>query len=81
MVLNILAQYPLPALHDEHCHFYLQAMFQQTVVVNVHDDGSIEVNHSGIEVGQGINTKVEQAVAYEFNQIAPVCPSSLHARF
>ena len=33
-------------------------------LINVLDDTSIEVFHSGSEIGQGINTKVAQAVAY-----------------
>lgn len=30
----------------------------------VSGDGSVVVSHSGAEIGQGINTKVAQAVAY-----------------
>jgi xanthine dehydrogenase/oxidase len=30
----------------------------------ISDDGTIIVSHSGAELGQGINTKVAQAVAY-----------------
>jgi xanthine dehydrogenase molybdopterin-binding subunit B len=40
--------------------------------VQVHADGSISANNSGIEMGQGINTKVEQAVAFELSKTAPV---------
>ncbi len=29
------------------------------------EDGSVVVSHSGTEIGQGINTKLAQAVAYE----------------
>ena len=31
--------------------------------IQVYPDGSVNVNHGGIEIGQGINTKVAQAVA------------------
>ena len=47
------------------------AGFAQKVIVAVHPDGSVSVNHSGLEVGQGINTKVEQAVVYELSKTAP----------
>lgn len=36
----------------------------QTALVNVYPDGSVLVCHSGVEIGQGIDTKVAQTVAY-----------------
>jgi len=35
-------------------------------LVHVYRDGSIHLNHGGTEMGQGLNTKVAQAVAEEF---------------
>ncbi|XP_055352624.1 uncharacterized protein LOC129598650 [Paramacrobiotus metropolitanus] len=43
---------------------YMFGMFNVLVVI-YHDDGSVAVTHGGIEIGQGINTKVAQVVAYE----------------
>jgi len=37
----------------------------QAALVDVFSDGSIVISHSGIEMGQGINTKVTQAAAME----------------
>jgi len=34
------------------------------VKISVMSDGSIEINHGGVEIGQGIDTKVAQTVAY-----------------
>ena len=44
------------------------AQFNSTVAV--YGDGSIAVTHGGCEIGQGINTKVAQVVAYKFGLTA-----------
>ena len=45
--------------------------FEESALVEVHSDGSVSVNNSGLEVGQGINTKVEQATVFELSKTAP----------
>ncbi|MFB9887951.1 xanthine dehydrogenase molybdopterin binding subunit [Balneatrix alpica] len=39
---------------------------QAGALVHIYTDGSIQLNHGGCEMGQGLNTKVAQVVAQEF---------------
>ena len=36
----------------------------QSALVNVHSDGSIQITHSGVEMGQGIHTKTAQMAVW-----------------
>jgi len=43
----------------------------ERAVVAVHGDGSVSLDTTGIEMGQGLNTKAEQMAAMVFRQLAP----------
>lgn len=46
--------------------FTLTMLNQAGALVHVYKDGSIQVNHGGTEMGQGLYTKIAQVVAEEF---------------
>jgi xanthine dehydrogenase large subunit len=46
--------------------FTSQHLIQAGALVHVYNDGSIHLNHGGTEMGQGLNTKVQQIVAHAF---------------
>ncbi|WP_447744229.1 xanthine dehydrogenase molybdopterin binding subunit [Pseudomonas nicosulfuronedens] len=46
--------------------FTAQHLNQAGALVHLYTDGSIQLNHGGTEMGQGLNTKVAQIVAEEF---------------
>ena len=39
---------------------------QAGALIHVYKDGSVQLNHGGTEMGQGLNTKVAQIVSHEF---------------
>lgn len=46
--------------------FTTKFMNQAGALVHVYTDGSVQLNHGGIEMGQGLHVKVAQVVAHEF---------------
>ncbi|NRA87179.1 MAG: xanthine dehydrogenase molybdopterin binding subunit, partial [Rhizobiales bacterium] len=46
--------------------FTLKHLNQAGALVHVYADGSVQINHGGTEMGQGLYTKVAQVVAEEF---------------
>jgi xanthine dehydrogenase large subunit len=47
--------------------FTVQHLNQAGALVNIYSDGSIQVNHGGTEMGQGLHTKIAQIVAQAFS--------------
>jgi xanthine dehydrogenase large subunit len=50
--------------------FNVTHLNQAGALVHVYTDGSVLVNHGGVEMGQGLNTKVAQVVAHELGLAA-----------
>lgn len=46
--------------------FTAKHLNQAGALVHIYTDGSIQVNHGGTEMGQGLHTKIAQIVAHEF---------------
>uniref|UniRef100_A0A4W4EHP9 FAD-binding PCMH-type domain-containing protein n=1 Tax=Electrophorus electricus TaxID=8005 RepID=A0A4W4EHP9_ELEEL len=61
-------------------HSFLQ---QAAALVHIYKDGSVLVSHGGIEMGQGLHTKVQQVVSRELNiplsliHISETCTSAV----
>lgn len=55
--------------------FTVQHLNQAGALVHIYTDGSVQVNHGGTEMGQGLNTKVAQIVARVFG----ISPESILA--
>ncbi|KAA0058344.1 xanthine dehydrogenase 1-like isoform X2 [Cucumis melo var. makuwa] len=47
--------------------FTLKLMNQEGALVHVYTDGTVLVTHGGVEMGQGLHTKVAQVAAFAFN--------------
>ncbi|MCY7293886.1 xanthine dehydrogenase molybdopterin binding subunit [Alteromonas sp. a30] len=46
--------------------FTAQLLNQAGALVHIYTDGSLQVNHGGTEMGQGLHTKIQQIAAHEF---------------
>lgn len=46
--------------------FTAKHLNQAGALVHIYTDGSVQVNHGGTEMGQGLHTKIAQIVAHEF---------------
>ncbi|MDC8831458.1 xanthine dehydrogenase molybdopterin binding subunit [Alteromonas gilva] len=46
--------------------FTAKHLNQAGALIHIYTDGSVQVNHGGTEMGQGLHTKVGQIVAHEF---------------
>eukprot|EP01006_Ploeotia_vitrea_P022324 TRINITY_DN54728_c0_g2_i1.p1 TRINITY_DN54728_c0_g2~~TRINITY_DN54728_c0_g2_i1.p1 ORF type:complete len:403 (-),score=89.32 TRINITY_DN54728_c0_g2_i1:78-1286(-) len=57
---------------------YMTPIFRKSAKVNVYADGSVIIHHTGVEVGQGLNTRVIQAAQYALGKATGDIPGDGH---
>lgn len=63
-------RYRKRGVHMMATEYTFGAYWSEKCIVRVESDGSVSLDHSGLENGQGIHTKVNQVVTKEFQAVA-----------